>query len=439
MSIGCIYVNLFSQNLLDIIKDEYVLLQQQQQYDVAIKERTFCPSARHLFLDDDNDDTTITSIFKSVYLDAEKFHNGGGNLKSIETYLNDHMDETYKMLGITFTPEKQSNQNRGEDDKGGEEDSTNDDFDSIAKKVVELMKAKDIRKRGGYDQREYPGTFKTVNDRYFVTKGKNARGRLDVIEPFNTERWKNGLGPIFDICKSADIIGQGGKNGKGKGYEEKFMCSFKDLIVSSDNEDGDDDDIDDEKKMSTTTAAKNAQKKCEMISIGSNGQWGFEETIAETTNCTTHTFDCTVQNPRKPNIDSIHFYPYCVSAVNEKIEDREYMTYSKLIEQTNMTDPPSLFKMDVEGFEFDVIAQMLDEALEKDTMHLLPTQISVELHYATRMYDVPWMLRYLQASEIAMFMGMMYNRGGYVPVNAKLIGPGCYSCAELLFVRAFCD
>ena len=153
-----------------------------------------------------------------------------------------------------------------------------------------------------------------------------------------------------------------------------------------------------------------------------------------------HTYDCTTAaDPRKPNNDAIHFYPYCIASENKRVNNMEFATYHKMVEAAGLTKPPSLFKMDVEGFEFDVMAQMLEEARRSGSMHFLPTQISVELHYATRMYDIPWMMRRLTAAEISTFMGMMYNRGGYVPVHYEEIGPGCHSCAELLFVRAFCD
>ena len=149
-----------------------------------------------------------------------------------------------------------------------------------------------------------------------------------------------------------------------------------------------------------------------MILIESNGQWGFEEEIHRATNCITNTFDCTVSgNPRKPNIDSIHFYPFCVSSKNEVRDRREYMTYSQLIEKTGMTKPSALFKMDVEGFEYDVMAQMLDEAEKNDNMHMLSSQISLELHYATRMYDIPWMSRGFTTAEIVMVVGMMFRKG----------------------------
>lgn len=358
-------------------------------------KRPLCQDTKHLF----HNMTTLTS----AYTQAEKFHNGGGNLKVIETYLNRQVDKTYKMLGITFTPEAAAN---------SESPRSLGPNEPISGKVLELMKRKDVHKRGGYDQRQFPGQFLTQNTNYYNTRGMRARSRLDVIEPFHTDRWVAGLGPTFDVCKSVEKIG-----GRAKPhYEDKFMCSFGEFSAPTE---------------------KHEQKKCNMISIGSNGEWGFEQTVAKMTNCATHTFDCTVQDPRKPNVDSIHFYPHCVSATNKMIDGREYLTYSELLEKTGMTDPPALFKMDVEGFEFDVMVQMLEDAWSMNKTHLLPAQISLELHYATRMYDVAWMQRYLQASEIAMFMGVMYRRGGYLPVKVKLF-PFCYPCAEVLFVRAFC-
>eukprot|EP00559_Dactyliosolen_fragilissimus_P002512 CAMPEP_0184866304 /NCGR_PEP_ID=MMETSP0580-20130426/21786_1 /TAXON_ID=1118495 /ORGANISM="Dactyliosolen fragilissimus" /LENGTH=291 /DNA_ID=CAMNT_0027365925 /DNA_START=238 /DNA_END=1110 /DNA_ORIENTATION=- len=286
----------------------------------------------------------------STYLKAENFHNGGGNMKTIDKYLNEQMDKTFEMLNIKFKPQ----------DSHVELNKT----ESITDKLLELYKTNDIHKRGGYDQRKPPGLFETSNTAYLP-----ERDRLDVIEPSNTlDRWIAGLGPIFEgVCESVDRIGS-----EKRSYEDKFMCSFEKLWANTDD------------------AGGGQKGLCEMISIGSNGQWGFEETITKITNCTTHTFDCTVQNSHKPDNDSIHFYPYCLSSENKKIEDREFMTYSKIVKQTGMTKAPALFKMDVEGFEYDIMAQILEEAETSGNKELLPSQISVELHYATRMYDIPW-------------------------------------------------
>jgi hypothetical protein len=56
--------------------------------------------------------------------------------------------------------------------------------------------------------------------------------------------------------------------------------------------------------------------------------------------------------------------------------------------------------MDVEGFEYDVLTQMLREASEPGSKNNLPAQISIELHYGTRMYDLAWLKRWRNAGEI---------------------------------------
>ena len=284
------------------------------------------------------------------------------------------------------------------------------DNQSISETIIDLSRENDVHTRGGYDQRQWPGSFLKDNKRV------EAPSFFEVMEPTTAERWDVGLGPIFgDLCKSVDTITS---KLRRRGYDDKFMCSYNDLSVRSKQE-------------------RNKQD-CEMISIRSNRQWGFEENVATNANCVTHTFDCTVQNPGTPEHENINFYPYCISNKDKVIDGRQYAKYSKIIQIANVTKPPNLFKMDVEGFEYDVLRQMLDEARMSGSKEMLPMQISVEFHYATRMFDVPWRLRSVTAAEIAMFIGLMYNQGGYVLVKHERIGPGCFPCAELLFLRTLC-
>lgn len=139
---------------------------------------------------------------------------------------------------------------------------------------------------------------------------------------------------------------------------------------------------------------------------------------------------------QKTKPKTVHIYPYCVSHEDKEIDGRQYLTYGSIAKKMNLTQAPDMFKIDVEGFEYDFFSQMLND---ESVARLLPNQISVELHYATRMYDLEWMVRQRQAGEITMFNGMMYNAGGYIPVVKKHIGPGCDSCLEVLYVRLFCD
>lgn len=393
------------QNFLNLPDSNHIAI----AYHESLPRINICPSTRHLFPDD-------PTFLETSHKELELFHNTGGNLKTIETYLNDNIDETLKLLGVKFTA------------YGA--DKPLPPHKSIREEMQRLLVEDDKEKRGGYTQRYGQGRFtpKLGVLRGSEKKWKNVR--FDVTEPVQDFlRWKKALGPLPRLCKQLDTIKPSGK--KKQSFEEKFMCSLGSL--ANNNSD------------SSTIVTSGGHKeqaddnKCDLISIGSNGEWGFEETIVATTICKTHTFDCTTQeNPRKPNIDSIHYYPFCITNEYKKIDEREYLTYSQILEKAGLESPPTLLKMDVEGFEFDVLSQMLQDAEARNTKHLLPLQISIELHYITRMYDLPWHMRQRQAGEIAMFSSMMFNKGGYVITHAKFM-EGCDSCAEVLFVRTFCD
>jgi hypothetical protein len=92
--------------------------------------------------------------------------------------------------------------------------------------------------------------------------------------------------------------------------------------------------------------------------------------------------------------------------------------------------------MDVEGFEYNVLSSMMPKSSSTGPENL-PEQIIVELHYASRMYDLPWMMRARQASEISMLISHMYRSGGYMPVHVDY-DPGCAPCLEVLFVKVLC-
>ena len=66
--------------------------------------------------------------------------------------------------------------------------------------------------------------------------------------------------------------------------------------------------------------------------------------------------------------------------------------------------------MDIEGFEFDALTDIVDSGYN------LPESISVELHYATYIGALPWKERLLHAAEIGYFMDWMLTRGGYLLV-----------------------
>ena len=64
-----------------------------------------------------------------------------------------------------------------------------------------------------------------------------------------------------------------------------------------------------------------------------------------------------------------------------------------------------------------------------------PEQIMIEVHWATRMVEVPSMLRTRQALEISLLFGQLFTHGGYLPVKSKYFDPHCSTCLEVLLVR----
>lgn len=325
----------------------------------------------------------------------DDFHNAGGNLKSIEEYLNNQIDPTLSRLNISFTPKNSNSSIRV----------------GIRKEIHKLMVEGDKNNRGGYDQRNWHGRLNYHESIKEYLRGRRDDERFDVTEPDNMQsRWKAGLGPIINTCKSVDVI-KSSSEVRMKRHEEKLMCSVP--IISN-------------------------QSCGEMMSIGSNGEWGFENVITSVTDCKIHTFDCTVAQPNKPRNPSIQFYPYCLGKQDKNISNREYMSYFSMLKKANINSAPKLLKIDVEGFEYDIFTSMLLEANSNNMRHLLPQQVAMELHYSTRMYDLDWQLRYRQAAEIAMFVGLMFRKGGYVLVHTKFTR-GCSPCMEVLFVRTFCN
>jgi hypothetical protein len=150
------------------------------------------------------------------------------------------------------------------------------------------------------------------------------------------------------------------------------------------------------------------QMECNIFSIGSNDNWGFElEVLQKMPHCKTHTFDCTLPNnspKKKPQSDKVSFYPYCIGSSHTQ---DHFLTYHQLVARTNITSPPKLLKMDVEGFEFDVLLSILST-----NRGMWPEQIVMEVHWGTRMVDVPWMLRTRQGAEISLFFGTLFTHGG---------------------------
>ena len=110
------------------------------------------------------------------------------------------------------------------------------------------------------------------------------------------------------------------------------------------------------------TCGLTGENNCVIFSIGSFNEWAFEEAIFNGTNCTIHTFDCTlgtggtsylaqtggVQVPRALS-SRVFGHNFCLGAKDEKIGGNEFRTWESLLQIAKVTQSPTYVKMDIEG------------------------------------------------------------------------------------------
>jgi hypothetical protein len=319
---------------------------------------------------------------------ALDFHVRGGNLKSVQVFKDRSIDGTLEKLAIQFIPDEKK-------------ETPTKDVTTYLRQYYDS----NFDSRGGYG-RALPGKFSQEDNKML-----NEKRWFDVAEPFEgRQKWDAGIGPIGPACSLVQL-GPTGKDGT------KFVC--QEMNASS----------------VTTTAAF---EHCDVLSVGGNDNWKFEQAVREEMKCVTHTFDCTLPSgkPRhKPKDDDINFFNNCIDGESHQdAHGRQYLSYHDMLEKANVTEAPKLFKLDVEGFEYDIFTQMIRNQKKS---HLLPQQITVELHWATRMTGQSWMPRTRTSAEIALLIGMMFTAGGYLPVHTDFT-PFCSSCLEVTFFRAVC-
>ncbi|CAB9503128.1 expressed unknown protein [Seminavis robusta] len=358
------------------------------------------------------------TALENAIAQARLFHTQGGSLKSVQNLLDKHIDTTVKKLGATFIP-------NGMTEKQGTQDVT---------QFLKSYFAQNYDPRGGYGS-PLPGEYEPKNHPLI-----HAGRYVEVADPVDSiERWDASLGPTFP-CPNLLRLGKKGADGT------KWYCQPMEHAQNSNSNN------------------KNNNNDCHIISIGGNDNWKFEmEVVTTMPGCTTHTFDCTLQNgtPQwKPERDDIKFYNYCIDSVDRKDgHGRHYITYFDMVQKAQLRAPPKMLKIDVEGFEFDVFSSMMQQANSNEEMAItatttksdgtrgrvhhhppsywLPQQIMVELHWATRMTGVSWMPRTRTAAEIALLSNVMYTGGGYMPIFLFWI-KRCPSCMEVLYFRTLC-
>lgn len=189
---------------------------------------------------------------------------------------------------------------------------------------------------------------------------------------------------------------------------------------------------DDEKRICDLGQLKDSPEGCTIISIGSKNKWGFEEAVYDQTTCHVHTFDCTGNwgnwAPPERIATRVTFHNVCIAAEDSFLSFRKFRAWTHLLLESNLSRSPAYLKMDIEGYEWDVLTALFRNAKSD----LLPDQIALELHYKTQM-DLPWRGRYKSAGEIALF-GQMLFEAGYFIID-RHDNPACHHCSEILIAR----
>ena len=207
---------------------------------------------------------------------------------------------------------------------------------------------------------------------------------------------------------------------------------------------------DDEKRA--CGLSKHLSQPCVIVSVGNNNMWHFEADAANRTGCDVHVFDCTVSASTQPPLElrrRVFFHHLCIA--NRTFDDaagRSFVTWSTLLQRTvPSAAAPEYLKLDVEGFEYGVMRDVLDSGT-------LPKQIAIEVHWRTytsaaRASGWPWRCVGGEASArardgmyacdvppeaIAQWSDELWRRGRYMLIDRHDNVRSKY-CAEVLFAR----
>ena len=183
---------------------------------------------------------------------------------------------------------------------------------------------------------------------------------------------------------------------------------------------------------------------CVVYSLGSAGDFRFEQSMVEATPCEIFTFDCTM--PSAPDTSfspRVHFHPICLGKADDV--RAKYRSLSSIAAQFGHTTI-HLLKMDIEGYETEVVEALFNQATSADAavatplLSLLPMQFNIEVHWSVAMPDLAWSTSKgaagMEAGDLALLWVQLTDLG-YVPITREN-NLECPHCAEFTMVRAFC-
>lgn len=180
----------------------------------------------------------------------------------------------------------------------------------------------------------------------------------------------------------------------------------------------------------------NQKEDCLVVSLGSAGNFLFEGDVLRKTNCRVLSLDCTVPGH---SIHPRHTYiQRCLGSAGRMSHDpRSWITIEELTRQYGGID---VLKMDIEGYEYDVMASW--KVASADT---LPSQIAMEIHSADMYHgtddfqnkesdqNLIWPPHVMGVSDLALFVSHLANMG--YSIVSREDNPLCPHCSEYLFQR----
>jgi hypothetical protein len=178
--------------------------------------------------------------------------------------------------------------------------------------------------------------------------------------------------------------------------------------------------------------------RCIVYSLGSLNNFDFELDLLKHTACEIHTYDCTSRPPEKQN-KRLHFHQICMgepsplqsfifpnngSQQNAQISNISLVKSFHRILTDNHHTHLHILKMDIEGGEYSVFADLLRHPASKN----LPYQISFESH---------WWNRDIYHATMHQQMFAQLWRSGYRFLQHE-DNPGEETCVEWTVMRVFC-
>lgn len=186
---------------------------------------------------------------------------------------------------------------------------------------------------------------------------------------------------------------------------------------------------------------------CAVFSLGSDGDYKFEESVLGMTPCTVHTFDCTIPQSKIQKLNARHFFhSTCIGSAEKAATDPLFKTLPQAIQAAGV-GRVDVLKIDIEGFEYDVLATWGTRGESGGTLDrsYLPTQVLMEVHLADLYYGTPFFMKndlsnlmwpaapHVTLPELALFFVHLADLGYAIANQEK--NPAAAHCSEFVLVK----